>query len=112
MKLYIGLDLGLNKTAMCCVDDDGNTVDEAVLRSEPEAILQRITKLDGEIALIGLEACPLSEWIYGGLSEEKLPVFCLETRHTQRFLSTRPNKTDRNDAYQPKRNSQSVVVQL
>jgi transposase len=27
-----------------------------------------------------------------------IPVVCIETRHAQRFLSTRPVKTDRNDA--------------
>lgn len=35
----------------------------------------------------------------GALRDAGYPVFCLETRHTQRFLSTRPNKTDRNDAH-------------
>lgn len=57
------------------------------------------TKLSGDIALVGLEACPLSEWMYGALHDAGYPVFCIETRHTQRFLSTRPNKTDRNDGH-------------
>src|SRR5438876_1122152 len=40
----------------------------------------------------------LSEWLYGALVESKLETVCIETRHTQRFLSSRPNKTDRSDA--------------
>ena len=50
------------------------------------------------IALVGLEACPLSEWIYRGLATAGFEVRYLETRHAQRYLSTRPNKTDKNDA--------------
>lgn len=99
MKLFIGLDLGVYKTAMCCIDGDGNTVMQATTPSDPESILGRISKLNGDIQLVGLEACPLSEWIYGALQDAGHPVFCLETRHTQRFLSTRPNKTDKNDAH-------------
>ncbi|WP_425416332.1 IS110 family transposase [Oricola indica] len=33
------------------------------------------------------------------MQDAGFPVFCLETRHTQQLLSTRPNKTDRNDAH-------------
>jgi transposase len=51
-----------------------------------------------KIKLIGIEACPLSEWLYGALVESGLPTVCIETRHAQRFLSSRPNKTDRSDA--------------
>jgi Transposase len=50
------------------------------------------------IALVGIEACPLSEWLYGGLVECGFHTVCIETRHAQRFLSSRPNKTDRSDA--------------
>jgi transposase len=50
------------------------------------------------IALAGIEACPLSEWLHRGLCEAGIPVVCIEVRHAQRFLSSRPVKTDRNDA--------------
>jgi transposase len=51
-----------------------------------------------KITLVGIEACPLSEWLYGALIESGFQAVCIETRHTQRFLSSRPNKTDRSDA--------------
>jgi len=51
-----------------------------------------------KIALVGIEACPLSEWLYGALVESGFQIVCIETRHAQRFLSSRPNKTDRSDA--------------
>jgi transposase len=49
------------------------------------------------IKLVGIEACPLSEWLYGALIENGFSTVCIETRHTQRFLSSRPNKADRSD---------------
>ena len=47
---------------------------------------------------IGLEAGPLSQWLYGALRESTLPVELLETRHVKAALSAMPVKTDRNDA--------------
>ena len=99
MRVFVGLDLGLNKTAICCLDENAAVVLQDVVLSDPDVLLAVIKQLPCEIELIGLEACPLSEWIYGALKAAGYPVFCLETRHTQRFLSTRPNKTDKNDAH-------------
>lgn len=99
MRIFAGLDIGLTKTALCCVDDGGKTVLEAVVASEPAAIIAKLSPLRDHVELIGLEACPLSEWLHGALVEDGFETFCLETRHTQRFLSTRPNKTDRTDAH-------------
>jgi transposase len=39
----------------------------------------------------------LSEWLHSSLREAGVPVVCIEIRHVQRFLSSRPVKTDRND---------------
>ena len=47
---------------------------------------------------IGLEAGPLSQWLFSALAEAGLPVICVETRHMRAVLKARINKTDRNDA--------------
>jgi transposase len=47
---------------------------------------------------IGLEAGPLSQWLFSALAEAALPVICVETRHMQAVLKAQINKTDRNDA--------------
>ena len=47
---------------------------------------------------IGLEAGPLSQWLFSALAEAGLPVICVETRHMRAALKARINKTDRNDA--------------
>ena len=80
------------------MDEDGEIVSEATVDSTPEAVK---TFLDGggvTIESIGLEACPLSEWIFESLAEGGYPVVCLETRHLQGLPKGGINKTDRNDA--------------
>jgi transposase len=47
---------------------------------------------------IGLEAGPLSQWLFSALAEAELPMVCVETRHMQALLKAQINKTDRNDA--------------
>ena len=47
---------------------------------------------------IGLEAGPLSQWLFSALAEAELAVVCVETRHMQAVLKAQMNKTDRNDA--------------
>ena len=49
------------------------------------------------VELAGIEACPLPEWLRRG-REAGVPIVCVETRHAQRFLSSRPVKSDKNDA--------------
>ena len=47
---------------------------------------------------VGLEAGPLSQWLYSVLAEARLPVISVETRHMRAMLKAQINKTDRNDA--------------
>jgi transposase len=47
---------------------------------------------------IGLEAGPLSQWLYAHLQAAGLAVELLETRHVRAALEAMPVKTDRNDA--------------
>ena len=47
---------------------------------------------------VGLEAGPLSQWLFSALAEAGLPVICVETRHMRAVLQAQINKTDRNDA--------------
>jgi len=96
--LFAGLDISLRNTAFCVVDELGAIVAEGSTLSDPGALAAKLEGWRTDLALVGLEACPLSEWIYAGLVDAGIEARCIETRHAQRFLSTRPNKTDRNDA--------------
>ena len=95
---HVGLDVSVKETAICIVDPHGKVVHRATVESHPEAISRHLIDLGHSYARVGLEAGPLSPWLYAGLVEAGLPAICVETRHAQRFLSTRPVKTDKNDA--------------
>ena len=98
MSCFAGLDISMALTAVCIVDGDGAVVSEATVDSTPEAVTGFLDGAGVPIERIGLEACPLSEWIFESLAEGGYPVVCLETRHLQGLLKSGINKTDRNDA--------------
>src|SRR6201982_1658106 len=62
------------------------------------SLLQVLTNNNYHFKRIGLEAGPLSQWLFSALAEAGLPVICVETRHMQAVLKAQINKTDRNDA--------------
>lgn len=97
--LYAGLDVSLEMTSICVVDADGRIVLEAKVPSDPEAIAGRLGELPGSFQRVGLEAGPLSQWLYFGLRAADLPTVCIETRHAKAAITAmNMNKTDRNDA--------------
>ncbi|MGE8942018.1 IS110 family transposase [Leptospira interrogans] len=98
MSLFAGLDVSVRTTAVCILDAVGRVLHEATTDSTPEAIAGYLHSLGQRFERIGLEAGPLSQWIYGGLVDQNLPAICVETRHMHAALSARINKTDRNDA--------------
>ena len=66
--------------------------------SEPVALLAVLTNPAYRFKRIGLEAGPLSQWLFSALAEAALPVICVETRHMSSVVQAQINKTDRNDA--------------
>jgi transposase len=80
------------------VEASGRIVREAKVASEPEALITWFGKLGVEVSRIGLEAGPLSQWLYAGMREVGLAVELLETRHVRDAFKAMPVKTDRNDA--------------
>jgi transposase len=98
MQHFVGLDVSVKETALCVLDKDGRIVHRALVESDPRVISECLLSLGYEFSRIGLEAGPLSPWLYAGLIEAGLPAICVETRHMHAALSARINKTDRNDA--------------
>src|SRR6266853_1636562 len=98
MDYFAGLDVSVKQTSVCVVDDTGRIVREARVASEPEALLSVLTNPLYRFKRIGLEAGPLSQWLFSALAEAGLPVICVETRHMRAVLQAQINKTDRNDA--------------
>ena len=98
MDHFAGLDVSVKETSVCIVDDTGKIVREVKVASEPEALLAVLKNPAYHFKRIGLEAGPLSQWLFSVLAEAELPVVCVETRHMQAVLKAQINKTDRNDA--------------
>jgi transposase len=98
MNYFAGLDVSVKNTSVCIVDEIGKIVREVKVASEPEALLAVLKNPAYRFKRIGLEAGPLSQWLYSALAEAELPVVCVETRHMQAVLKAQINKTDRNDA--------------
>ena len=98
MDYFAGLDVSVKETSVCIVDNAGRIVREAKVLSEPEALLQVLMTPGQPFKRIGLEAGPLSQWLFSALAEAGLPVICVETRHMRAVLKAQINKTDRNDA--------------
>jgi transposase len=98
MDHFAGLDISVKETSVCIVDETGKIAREVKVASEPEALLAVLKNPAYHFKRIGLEAGPLSQWLFSALAEAELPVVCVETRHMQAVLKAQINKTDRNDA--------------
>ena len=62
------------------MDETGRIVREVKVASEPEALLLVMKNPAYRFKRIGLEAGPLSQWLFSALAEAELPVVCVETR--------------------------------
>jgi transposase len=98
MNYYTGIDVSLEQSSVCVRDGDGNIVREAKVASEPESLIAWFANVGLAMSRIGLEAGPLSQWLYAGMKQAGLPVELLETRHVRTAFKTMPVKTDRKDA--------------
>lgn len=98
MNYYAGLDVSLEETAICIVDETGAIVRELRAPSDPESLILAFKGVPLPMVRIGLEACSQSAWLHQGLARSGLPVLCIETRQAKAAMGAMPNKTDRNDA--------------
>ena len=83
MKYYAGLDVSVKETSICIVDETGKICRELKVTSHPEDLLRVLHDPAWNLVRVGLEAGPLSQWLFSALAEAGLPVVCIETRHTQ-----------------------------
>jgi transposase len=98
MDHYAGIDVSLECSSVCVVDASGKIIREGKVASEPTALISWFCSLGLELARIGLEAGPLSQWLYAGLKEAGFAVELLETRHVRAAFKAMSVKSDRNDA--------------
>jgi transposase len=98
MEHYAGIDVSLKESSVCVVDAGGKIVRETKVASEPEALIAWLGALGFGLSRIGLEAGPLSQWLYPAMKQAGLAVELLETRHVHDAFKAMPVKSDRNDA--------------
>src|SRR5712692_60600 len=86
MDHYAGIDVSLEYSSVCVVDASGKIVREAKVASEPEALIGWFGSLGLGLARIGLEAGPLSQWLYAAMKEAglavELPAGTLQVDHS------------------------------
>jgi transposase len=68
MEHFAGLDISVKETSVCIVDDTGRIVREVKAASEPEALLSVLGNPTYHFKRIGLEAGPLSQWLFSALA--------------------------------------------
>jgi transposase len=98
MDHYAGIDVSLECSSGCVVDANGRILREAKVASEPEALIAWFGSIGFGVERIGLEAGPLSQWLFAAMKASGLAVELLETRHVRDAFKAMPVKSDRNDA--------------
>ena len=94
MDQYVGLDVSLEQTSICVVDDNGKPLWQGKCASTPEMLIAAIHRHAPQVARVGLESGPLSLWHWHALKQAGLPVVCLDARHAKAALSLQLNKSD------------------
>lgn len=99
MKHYARLDVSVKETSVCIVDESGKLCRERKVVSHPEDLVAILNDPTFSLDRIGIEAGPLSQWLFERTGKSWPLVFSIETRHTRAFLDAlQQNKSDRNDA--------------
>jgi transposase len=98
MDYYAGIDVSLECSSVCVVGTNGKIIREGKVASEPDALIGWFRSLGYELSRVGLEAGPLSQWLFAAMRKAGLAVELLETRHVRKAFEAMPVKSDRNDA--------------
>ena len=72
MGYFAGLDVSVKDTSVCIVDDMDKIVREVKVASEPEALLAVLKNPAYRFKRIGLEAGPLSQWLFSALADAQM----------------------------------------
>ena len=67
MAHFAGLDVSIEETAVCVVDDQGTVLMQCSVATEPEAIAEALAPFAATLRRAGHEAGALSPWLHPGL---------------------------------------------
>ncbi len=68
MKHFIGLDVPVKETAVCIIDEAGKICREVKVVSHPDDLIAALKGQTWNVERVGLEAGPLSQWLFEGLA--------------------------------------------
>lgn len=98
MGYYVGLDVSMQSTAICVMNEKGVIFEEAMVESTPESIIKFLKCQKIDLEIIGLESGALTHYLQTGLQDAGYRVACMESRKMAAILAVLINKTDKNDA--------------
>lgn len=98
MKHYIGLDVSMQETAICILDDNGKVVHEKMIPTDPETIAKHIKSFKLHVVKAAIESGCISNWLVSQLQKLGMPVICVDSKNMSNILSIKQNKNDKNDA--------------
>jgi transposase len=98
MDYFAGLDISMDETHVCVLDQEGEVVYEGKTTSMARAIAVESAKASSCRRIV-FETGRMAPILFHGLSQLGLPVVCVESRQAYQALkSLATHKTDRNDA--------------
>jgi len=95
MKHYAGLDVSVKETSVCIMDEAGTVCREVKVPSHPQDLVRVLKDPAWRIERIGLEAGPLSQWLFSGLADAACQPSA--SRPGTRRQSSRPGKQERSE---------------
>jgi len=98
MEYFAGLDISLEETSVCIVDEHGKIIRESKVATDPDALMKELNSLRVTYKRVGLEASSLGGWLHVELTARGFAAIVVEARHMRSSLNAQRNKTDRNDA--------------
>ena len=98
MKHYAGLDLSMETTHVCVVDQEGDRIFDRSIESSPEEIAAALAEA-GQIDRAVIETGRMSPAICLGLRRLDVNVVCIDAHQAYQSLKAmKANKTDPHDA--------------
>jgi transposase len=88
MSEYVGLDVSLEGTSVCILDDSGRVMLERTVVTDPESIARLIRAKARRVNRVGLETGQLSVWLCHELRRLGVPVVCMDARQAHAALSS------------------------
>ncbi len=85
-KLYAGLDVSKEETALCVRDAEGRVVLEGKTLTDPDAIARELARCGGRVERAVLETGRMANWLHRGLLARGLPAVCVDARYAHAVL--------------------------